>query len=127
MSRDIEPGRGGANGSRTDSNQNLASAVILHGAWWATTTAAVLTTSLAASTGPAAAQSGEPDLAVEVGRMLTDIDILYLSAIAFLIGAAMVAATFMVRQRAGLSAENEALRSDLHQARLEADARTALL
>ncbi|ORE98298.1 two-component sensor histidine kinase [Aurantimonas sp. 22II-16-19i] len=127
MSRDIEPGRGGAGGSRMDSKQNLAATVILHGAWWATTTATVLAASLAASTGPAAAQGGGPDLAVNVDRMLTDIDILYLSAIAFLIGAAMVAATFLVRQRAALSGENEALRSDLHQARLEADARTALL
>ncbi|TFF20849.1 PAS domain-containing protein [Jiella endophytica] len=59
--------------------------------------------------------------------MLSDLDILYLSSIAFLIGAAMVAATFLVRQRAALHSDNEALRSELHQAQQEADARTALL
>ncbi|MBO0663240.1 PAS-domain containing protein [Jiella sp. CQZ9-1] len=59
--------------------------------------------------------------------MLSEIDVLYLSSIAFLVGIAMLAATFFVRQRANLLAEKELLESDLHEARLEADRRTALL
>ncbi|MBP0617965.1 PAS-domain containing protein [Jiella sp. KSK16Y-1] len=59
--------------------------------------------------------------------MLSESDIVYLAAFAFIVGAAMLAATFIVRQRTALAAESDALRNELHQARIEADARTALL
>ncbi|MBO0903424.1 PAS-domain containing protein [Jiella sp. MQZ13P-4] len=65
--------------------------------------------------------------ATAFGTSLGDSDILYLSVLAFLIGAAMVAATFLIRQRAMLQVENDVIRGELHEARATADARTALM
>ncbi|NDW02997.1 PAS domain-containing protein [Jiella sp. 40Bstr34] len=59
--------------------------------------------------------------------MLSEGDLLHLSVLAFVIGAVMLAATFMVRQQAVLQGENAELQGLLHDAHLRADARTALL
>ena len=125
MSRDIRPGRCSANGLRMDSKRRIAIKMIVDGVPSATTIVAL--TAIASIGMPSAVAAQEANVAAEVGRMLSDIDILYLSSIAFLVGAAMVAATFLMRQRAALNCENDVLRSDLYQARQEADARTALL
>ncbi|MCQ0987775.1 PAS domain-containing sensor histidine kinase [Jiella marina] len=82
---------------------------------------------LLASTLPGSALAQETGLADSPGVFLSEIDILYLSALAFVVGTAMLAATFMLRQRAAMAAENEELTAELHKARVEAEARTALL
>ncbi|MEX6507357.1 ATP-binding protein [Jiella sp. M17.18] len=55
------------------------------------------------------------------------IEVLYLTILALLVGAAMFATTFLIRQRAALAAENESLRASLFQVRTEAEVRMALL
>ncbi|MCB8840001.1 PAS domain-containing sensor histidine kinase [Aurantimonas sp. VKM B-3413] len=59
--------------------------------------------------------------------VMSDVDMLYLSLLALLVGTALIATTFLIRQRAALAAENETLRANLYQCRAETESRMALL
>ncbi len=63
----------------------------------------------------------------DVADLFTPADILYLALFAILIGASMLSAVFLIRQRGQISAENDQLRAALVESRSEAEARTLLL
>ncbi|MDX1730166.1 MAG: histidine kinase, partial [Aurantimonas coralicida] len=80
---------------------------------------------LALAPTPASAQL--LSLAGGVDTMLGPADILYLALVAMLIGASMLSAVFLIRQRAATATENDLLRASLAESRAEAEARTMLL
>ncbi|MCE7027897.1 PAS domain-containing sensor histidine kinase [Jiella avicenniae] len=125
MSKDIGSGRGGASGLRTDSGTTITPAALPNAVTAILAILALQSLGLLALPEPALA--AEPNAAFRLGGMLSEGDLLYLSVLAFVIGAVMLAATFMVRQQAVLQGENAELQGHLHDARLKADARTAIL
>ena len=76
---------------------------------------------------PVVARAQLYTIAGGVDAMLSPVDVLYLALLAMLLGAAMLSAVFLIRQRAAIAAENETLRASLAESRAEADARAALL
>ncbi|MEF2550732.1 ATP-binding protein [Aurantimonas sp. A2-1-M11] len=62
-----------------------------------------------------------------VDTILGPADILYLALVAMLIGASMLSAVFLIRQRAVTATENDHLRASLAESRAEAEARMMLL
>ena len=75
---------------------------------------------------PHAARAELQDLS-DVADLFVPADILYLALFAIMIGASLLSAVFLIRQRGQISAENDQLRAALVESRAEAEARTLLL
>ena len=75
---------------------------------------------------PQAARAQLQDLS-DVADLFKPADILYLALFAIMIGASLLSAVYLIRQRGQISAENDQLRTALAESRAEAEARTLLL
>ena len=75
---------------------------------------------------PQGARAELKDLS-DVAGLFVPADILYLALFAIMIGASLLSAVFLIRQRGQISAENDQLRAALVESRSEAEARTLLL